>query len=130
MVTKNDIITRFTSDGITDWSQYRAYTKAARANVEKLEEIQRADCINQKTPIETISAFVSAVGYDAAVATVATLINRCAWDDRISINNKKWAATIDEAMNEDAAAECLIYTTMHMAHLDQIASATRDMNEK
>lgn len=66
------------------------------------------------TPADTVNRFKEAVGEELAKATVATLIKRSSWDGRISRASKEWADTIP-------TTDADVYTTIHMAHLDQIA---------
>ena len=69
-------------------------------------------------------AFVEAVGYEAAVEIVASLVNRSAWDGRISRRCAEWANTQENAWDEEARSRLSIYTDrIHMVHLDQIAAA-------
>ena len=106
----------------TDLTTYLETVNAMKANVKTLENIY-GDHI-EGTPAETVNAFVKAVGYDAAAAVIATLINRSAWDGRISRIRSAWAASIEDAFDEDAAVDQYIYTNrIHMAHLDQIGAA-------
>ena len=76
-------------------------------------------------PAETVDRFVRAVGEDRAMATIASLVNRSAWDGRISSRNASWARGVTGAYNEDEANRAGISTRMHLAHLDQIADAMR-----
>ena len=126
MISKDDLINRCSVDGAIDWKQYHGEIEARRGYVQTLERIQNEDYANRKTPDDTVAAFVKAVGYDNAVVTIATLINRSAWDGRISGKNADWAKTIDNALDEKAAVDCDLYADgIHMTHLDQIADKMR-----
>lgn len=65
------------------------------------------------TPIDTVNQYCKAVGDDLAHTTVAMLIKQNSWDGRISPEAKAWS----DRISEDAD----IYTSIHKAHLDQIA---------
>lgn len=101
---------------------YFSMLNGLKANVRTLETIY-GETIGS-TPADTIKKFVDAVGYDAAVVAVATLVNRSAWDGRISRRAADWAASIENSLDETAAIEHGIYTNrIHCAHLDQLAGA-------
>lgn len=73
-------------------------------------------------PAATVAALVDRLGYDAAVETVATLVNTVGtWDGRVSTCARTWAA--DRAADRGTLREAAIYTPseIHPAHLDQIA---------
>lgn len=104
---------------------YRATCEAMRENVKTLENVYGETITS--TPAETVARFVKAVGYTAAVETIATLINRHAWDGRICNSVKAWAVTVEGAYDEEAAERMWIFTNrIHMAHLDQLAEAMKD----
>ena len=94
-----------------------------RADVSELKKVYRET--REGTPAETAAAFVAAVGYNRAAATVATLANRHGWDGRISRAVVGWAATVENAWNEDAAQHFGVYVddVIHLAHFDQLARA-------
>lgn len=126
MISKNDLISRCTVDGAIDWKHYHGEIEARKGYVQKLERIQNEDFSNRKSPDDTEAAFVKAVGYENATATIATLINHSDWDGRISRRNADWAKTIDNALEQKAAVEFDICADgIHMAHLDQIADKMR-----
>ena len=101
-------------------ADYRAEREKLLETVSTLEAIY-ADTI-ELTPADTVARFKEAVGEELARATVATLINRSAWDGRISQRSKTWAEGVTEAWDEQAAVRMGVYTNrVHMAHLDQIA---------
>ena len=81
-------------------------------------------------PADTVAAFISEVGYQAASSTLATLINRHGWDGRISRRAKAWAAGISPAFDEEAAMQLGMYAddVIHLCHLDQIAVAMAKVN--
>lgn len=70
------------------------------------------------TPADTVAHFFKAVGEDLGKTTVAILIKRNAWDGRISRQSAAWAETI-------TAEDSEIITTIHKAHLEQIAQEMR-----
>lgn len=106
----------------TDLEAYRNSIRSLQSSVKTLEDIYGNHI--EGTPAETVSAFVKAVGYEEAKRTIASLINRSAWDGRISRLRSAWAASIDEAFDEEAAVDQYIYSSrIHLAHLDQIGAA-------
>lgn len=70
------------------------------------------------TPADTVAHFFKAVGEDLGKTTVAILIKRNAWDGRISRRSAAWAETVTTEDSE-------IVTTIHKAHLEQIAQEMR-----
>lgn len=68
------------------------------------------------TPADTVAHFLKAVGEDLGKTTVAILIKRNAWDGRISRRSAAWAESFTSEDSE-------IITTIHKAHLEQIAQA-------
>lgn len=100
----------------------RSYIRNMKTAVEVLTAEYMAT--RDATPAETVAVFVRRVGYDVAVATLATLVNRYAWDGRISRRCSEWAARIPSAFDADAAVQLFIYSDrIHRAHLDQLAEA-------
>ena len=93
------------------------------SNVDKLHEIYRDTCSG--SPAGTVSAFVDAVGHDAAAAVIASLVDRHNADGRISPRNVAWARTIPAAWDRDAMVKFSLYSKIHLAHLDQIADEMR-----
>ena len=97
-----------------------------RADVKTLETIYGESVSAGQPPRETVRAFIEKTGFSRAVAAVGTLVNRSAWDGRISRKNKEWAAGLVNAWDEETASHMHVYTNnIHMAHLDQIADAMR-----
>ena len=104
---------------------FRAVLKAMRSNVEQLDTIQSETVRDGGKVSDSVRSYIKAVGLDAAVATVATLVNRDAWDGRISNRNSEWAASVEDAWDEEAATQWSICSKMHKAHLDQFATELR-----
>ena len=105
-----------------DYDGYHALCRAYRANVAALETIYGETI--EATPADTIKQLVDAIGYDAACATVATLVNCSAWDGRISRWAADWAAGIENSLDENAAVKAHVYSNrIHCTHLDQMAGA-------
>ena len=108
------------------WFQYR---RTLEANLSTLETIYAAQYdaespLYHSTPAQTVAAFVESVGYEAAVEIVASLVNRSAWDGRISRRCAEWANAQENSWDEEACSRLSIYTNrIHTAHLDQIAAA-------
>lgn len=104
---------------------FRAVLKTMRSNVEQLDTIQSETVRDSGKVSDSVRSYIKAVGLDAAVTTVATIVNRDAWDGRISSRNSEWAASVEDAWDREAALEWSIYSKMHKAHLDQFATDLR-----
>lgn len=121
MRTNDFIMTMIQTEGA---ASYREYAKTLREAVATLEQIHAEHYTTNDTPAQTVEKYVAAVGYDLAAAVVASMVNRAAWDGRISNQAKTWAATIKEGHDEESANRlCLYSNKIHMVHLDQIACA-------
>lgn len=118
---------------VADETAWRQQKKALKDACRKLEEIYTARWDRQSpyfnvTPQETCEALIAEVGYDMAVSVIATLVNRFAWDGRISHWNASWAKNQEDSWDEAAALQIgLSAPSIHIAHLDQIASAIRQL---
>ena len=104
---------------------FRAVLRSMRSNVEQLDTIQSETVRDGGSVSESVRSYIKVVGLDAAVATVATLVNRDAWDGRISRQNSEWAASVEDAWDSEAALVWCIYSKMHKTHLDQFATELR-----
>lgn len=94
-----------------------SYTKRELLGaVRALEDSYNAT--RELTPADTVKHFTDSVGEELAKTTVAILIKRDAWDGRISQRSVAWA----EGYTTETAD---IYTTIHKAHLEQIAQEMR-----
>lgn len=101
---------------------YRRMTGDIHAAVEALEGIYRETI--DMTPAVTIDKYVAAVGYDMALCVIATIVNRCAGDGRISRSCADWAAAQESAWDADAAERIWIGSdVIHRAHLSQLCAA-------
>lgn len=109
----------------TDASLYRAHRDELLANIKTLDECVSEARDNNESVRNAAKAFVAKVGTFAAKVTVASLINRSAWDGRISSANANWAKAVEESWDEDAMVRMGAYCKMHMAHLDQTADYIR-----
>lgn len=104
--------------------EYRAYREELREAVSLLEATYTET--RDETPTDTVKKYMALAGSELAQIAVATLVNRHAWDGRISRRSAEWAAGIAGSWDEDAACRMGIYTNkIHLAHLDQIAQAMR-----
>lgn len=103
--------------------EYRACREKLREAVSLLEATYSET--RDTTPAETVKQYMDLAGPDLARSAVATLVNRHAWDGRISSRSAEWAAGIADSWDEDAACRMGIYTSIHLAHLEQIAQAMR-----
>ena len=108
-----------------DASLYRAKRDYLLSNIKTLDSIVRDAIDNGGKVRDAVKEFVKQVGSDAAVQTVASLVNRSAWDGRISSANANWAKAVEESWDEDAMVRMGAYCKMHMAHLDQTADYLR-----
>ena len=109
--------------------QWFQYCRTLEANLSTLKALYAAQYdaespLYHSTPAQTVAAFVESVGYEAAVEIVASLVNRSAWDGRISRRCAEWANAQENSWDEEACSRLSIYTNrIHTAHLDQIAAA-------
>lgn len=104
----------------TDRDAWIAEYRAVQAVLRALEYIY-GETVTQ-SPKATVDAFTGAVGVDMAKAIIASLVNRSAWDGRISRKASEWAKTVAGAYDEKACERLGLYSNrIHMAHLDQIA---------
>lgn len=108
-----------------DASLYRAHRDELLANIKTLDECVSVARDNNESVRSAVKSFIAKVGEFAAKVTVASLINRSAWDGRISTANAKWAKAVEESWDEDAMVRMGAYCKMHMAHLDQTADYVR-----
>lgn len=108
-----------------DASLYRAHRNELLANIKTLDECVSDAVSNGSKVRDAVKLFVSKVGEYAAKVTVASLINRSAWDGRISTANANWAKAVEDSWDEDAMVRMGAYCKMHMAHLDQTADYVR-----
>lgn len=104
-----------------DLETYKETRKALYNAVQVLDGIYK-DTIGGK-PSETVAAFAGAVGLDMAETVIASLVNRSAWDGRISRNSALWAENVPESWDEDASERIGMVSTIHATHLDQLAQA-------
>lgn len=108
-----------------DASLYRAHRNELLANIKTLDECVSEARDNNESVRSAVKTFVTKVGEYAANVTVASLINRSAWDGRISTANANWAKAVEDSWDEDAMVRMGAYCKMHMAHLDQTADYVR-----
>lgn len=108
-----------------DASLYRAHRNELLANIKTLDECVSEARDNNESVRSAVKTFVTKVGEYAAKVTVASLINRSAWDGRISTANANWAKSVEDAWDEESMTRMYAYAEMHMAHLDQTADYVR-----
>lgn len=118
MKNSNTIHEQATTNREAFFAHRRALT-AARDTLEALYRERNED----NTPAQTIAAYVAAVGYPVALEVIGSMVNRSAWDGRIYPAVKEWAQNLPEAWDEEAAQRLELYTSIHMAHLNQLAQA-------
>ena len=93
--------------------------------IRALEEIYRRP---GATPDNTIEQFTREAGDITASQTVAAIIKAHPRDGRISSANKEWATAVME--DYPTHTPDVISTSIHMAHIDQLASAIRKRNRQ
>ena len=81
-----------------------------------------------ETPLVTYTKACEVLGYGTAGDTIALMVENSNWDGRLSRRNTEWAhdrlAHRDYIQSEVHRA----HTTIHKAHLDQIADIARKLN--
>ena len=101
---------------------YRESYNTTAANHAALNEAYSSTSTGN--PADTVKALVSMIGYTAAVETVAELVNSVgSWDGRISSRRRAWAESIDTAADNAEMRRYGIYSSIHPAHIDQLAEA-------
>ncbi|MBR4577326.1 MAG: DUF3849 domain-containing protein [Clostridia bacterium] len=104
--------------------------KDLKADAATLERIQK-ECVQaEKKVIDSVAEFADAVGMIRARVAIASLVNSCSWDGRISRSNAAWAADTEGALDEECCQHFGIYTAIHRAHLDQLVSAFRRLEKE
>jgi len=123
MKTVETIKTMIATEGAPAYRAHRDELRDAVSFLCNRYEVDRLGAVEQ-TPAHTVTAWAAQVGYTRAAVVLASLVNRSAWDGRISREVKAWAAGVADAYDEEAAERlCLSCDTIHKAHLDQIAAA-------
>ena len=123
MKTRNELIAALTVDGVTDWAKYRETVRTYRAALDDLKNRVSTDRNENRTPAETIAAWVAAVGYDVAVVVLSSAIAVVGeWDARISGTVRAWAK--ENGYDRESALDMRLYTdAIHNCHKDQLAAA-------
>lgn len=119
------------------WTDYREAKKELREDLEALETV--FDETRDGSVTDSVAAmvrdscdrFFSRYGFHCTMTgaadrvrdLVASLVNRSAWDGRLSPAVKAWAESREDAADAELADKMELYTRIHMAHLDQIAAA-------
>lgn len=100
-----------------------------RRAIDRFEQIYNDT--RDSTPAQTAERLINELGENRANAVVATLVNSSSGDGRISGANSRWAGSsgIRGAYSPSEAYENRLYTNVHKAHLDQIASEMRRRSE-
>lgn len=123
MITENDLVAEL----VDNPQHYRSVAQKMHDAVSLLDDYKSEDRRDGFGPDVTVKAYIERVGKPAAEVIIASLVNECAWDGRISPRNAEWARGIEQAFDGGAMRHMHIYTTMHMCHLDQIATMMRRM---
>lgn len=96
--------------------------KEFRSSIEALEAAHAETCDSSNNPHDTARRFIRAVGADTAAQCVAAMVRRLHWDGRISRQSRQWAEGV--ALSEEWERRIDdAYTSIHAAHLSQIAEA-------
>lgn len=100
-----------------------SYFSARKAIVANVLTFERVYVETRKgTLYNTVDSLVREIGYTAAVEVIASMVNRRAWDGRISNYAKAWASAQENAWDEEASNRIGIYSDLiHPTHLNQIA---------
>lgn len=104
----------------------RELIKAKRENRKVLIEVYSET--REKTPADTVNAFVERVGYDTARIAIAELVSCVGeYDRRIDVRNRRWAESVEGAWHYEELYDHRFYTPneIHPAHIDQIGSEMR-----
>lgn len=109
-----------------DAESYRKTAKNWRKAVETLDDLCSEDVRDGFGPDVTYKDFCDVcVTAEKANMVIASLVNECGWDGRISQQNREWAAGFEFAFDEQAMRRMSVFPRMHMAHLNQIADEAR-----
>ncbi|MBM6924544.1 hypothetical protein [Pseudoflavonifractor phocaeensis] len=96
--------------------------KEFRTIIETLESIHSDVCSGSNNPRDTARRFIQAVGSDTAAQCVAIMVRRLHWDGRISRSAKARAEGVELSADWERRIDDA-YTSIHAAHLSQIAEA-------
>ena len=95
-----------------------------RKNIETLERLfDRAS-----TPLVTYTKCCEEMGYGDTGDLIALMVENSAWDGRISKRNADWAHDRMAHRYYTQLEVNRAHTTLHKAHLDQIADIARKLN--
>lgn len=100
----------------------RAAIRTINSNIKMVVECYKGNKTGK--PSETVKAIVDSIGYDAAVVTIAEMVNcKGEWDGRIYSEVREWAKTVKNAASGEELTACHIYypDEIHPAHMNQIA---------
>ena len=118
MITNEKLLAMFKEDR----EGTREYLKTMKAQIKLLEQLKD----ETGRPDWTIEAWIKEIGFCNAADVMSTLMRRHGWDGRIDPRNVD--AFQYGGLDRDAAVDQGVYTRMHMAHLDQIATAFRRLS--
>ena len=102
-----------------DRETYRETVRTLKADLATLEAIYNEN--RDGSPLQTVTAFVEAVGYHRAEALIATLTNRHSWDGRIANDCVEWSEKVSTAWDSASALRMNLYTSIHLANFNMIA---------
>lgn len=93
-------------------------------NVNILHDIYSPAVANNESPADTVAEFVDNIGKDAAIDTLATIINATSkFDSRLSKAVRVWAS--GHGLSNEFCEAHLIYKPgwLHTTHLQQLAES-------
>lgn len=91
--------------------------RSMRTDVRKLEKLYG----ESGTSKATAEKFSKSITRKRAEMVVASLVNECAWDGRISPTVREWAKHVESAWDARAMGAMRVSTTLHPTHLDSVA---------
>lgn len=95
-----------------------------RKNIEAIQEAHASST----TPLMAYAKSCEAIGYSNTGDTIALMVREADWDGRISHRNAEWAKDRLERRCYTQKDIDSAYTSIHKAHLDQIADIARKLN--
>ena len=123
-------VARLVGRGIGERDAERiADVNSMREAIKRFESIYEAT--RDSTPALTAERLRSELGDEWSNAVVRTLVNSAQGDGRISGENSRWAGSSDArgVYSPNETRENRLYTNVHKAHLDQIATEFRRRSE-
>lgn len=105
------------------WALWFFTKKTIEANQAVLVKIHHETRLTTNKPSDTVASLISQLGEDAALETIAELVNTVGlWDGRISPAVRSWAAAYPTAATKEELERIRVFTPseIHQAHIDQL----------